>query len=180
MNGSATRVRLVLFLEPSDQAIIEAGGEFCCESEPSAARIIEFCRRTGKLPYSRKFVSLAVIGAGENICESEARMYGDDSNILGKTRYGIINTDQAVLESIDIVGRNDLRQLLTQLADRWKQQSPSDSLLRQVKDLRGKSIEQKWRALRWSTTGRGSHGYSEARLNRCLTLDDVCRWGECD
>jgi len=172
---------LVVFLEPEDKQLILEGKAFCCKSEQEASRIEDFSRRMRKLPYSRKFVSIAVIGPNEEICKSAARIYGDDYNGLDRrTEYAILKTGDSVIDFINIAGRDDLRQLLSQISDRWKRHDLYDSLLRMTKDMRQMTRSEKLKALRWATVHSGNHDYSEARLNRCITADDVACWGSCD
>jgi hypothetical protein len=182
MNTSVVEgFRLVVFLEPEDKQPILDGKAFCCESEQEASRIEEFSRRSGKLPYSRTFVSIAVIGPNEDICKSAARIYGDDYDGLERrTQYAILKTDDSVLNYINIAGRDDLRQLLSQISDKWKRGELYDSMLRMAKDMRSMNRSQKLEALCWATVHSGNHGYSEARLNRCMTADDVADWESCD
>jgi len=182
MNTSVVEgFRLVVFLEPEDKKLILDGKSFCCESEQEAGRIEEFSRKTGKLPYSRTFVSMAVIGPNEDICKSAARIYGDDyDGLQGRTEYAVLKTGDTVMNDINIAGRDDLRQLLSQIADKWKRNGLNDSLLRMAKDMRPMTRGEKLEALRWATVHSGNHNYSEARLNRCIILDDVACWGSCD
>jgi len=171
---------LVVFLEPDDKQLILDGNAFCCKPEQEANRIEEFSRRTRKLPYSRKFVSIAVIGPNEDICKSSARIYGDDYDGLEeRTDYAVLKTSDSVIDFIDIAGRDDLRQLLSQISDKWKRSALYDSMLRMVRNMSSMDRSQKLDALRWATVHSGNHDYSEARLNRCLTADDVARWGSC-
>lgn len=175
-------VRLVVFMETADRDRVESDNhKFCCNPDPQAAQIEAFCRGTGHFVYSRTFVSIAVVGPNENICESVALMYGDaddDDDVFQKPQCAVLKPE--VICNIDMVGRDDLRQLLTEMANRWGRNHSVESHLGRARNLRPLSAAEKWEALLWATMERGSHGYSEARLNRCITSDDVDHWEECD
>ena len=166
-------------MEPSDEELIRSGKKFHVKREVPAARITRFCKKE-RLPYPAKFVSVTVLRSGEDICDSPARMYGHDGNPFERTRYAVLKMNERVLRNLDIVGRDDLLQLLTEMADRLKRNQPFDSLRKMLRDLRGMNLVQKRKALLWATMDRRTHGYSEARLSRELTADDVEQWGRCD
>jgi BMFP domain-containing protein YqiC len=114
----------------------------------------------------------------EDICSSRATIYGE-SGSLKKSRYVKLMVER-VLKSIDVVARDDFRQVAVEIANRQKRGEPYESRMQQLRDMRSLSdTQQKIAALLWSTRDRGSHGYSEARLNRCLEEADVESWHKC-
>lgn len=78
------RVKLVVFMEPGKEDEFEERGFFCCRREPYADGMEKFSKKTKQLPYSCKFVSIAVLRADEDICDSAASIYGnaDESWII--------------------------------------------------------------------------------------------------
>ena len=172
-----TEIVLVVHLEEHELSDFRATGRYCCKPESGMHLVKSFCQSTGKLVYSEPFVSIAVYRLGESICDSPAAIYGE-SGATKKNCYVILKAS-SVLSHIDVAARDDFKHLAVQIAKRWNQNTPRDSLLRQLKDLRGMTAKEKMTALVWSTRSRGQYGYSEARLNRCLTADDVCDWCHC-
>jgi len=171
---TATRpnsLRLVVFMEPARKEKFKRSGRFCSEREYSAARIGKFCRKK-HLPYGEKFVCAAILAPRESICDCPARIYG--------SHYVLLKNSESVLRSIGMVARDDLLQLLTNMATRFEQNAPDDSLRRKVRDLRERNTRQKLTDLLWATKEHGTHGYSEARLSRCITWEDVASCGKCD
>jgi hypothetical protein len=168
---------LVVHLEEPEMNQFRATDRYCCKPEPGMDLVKSFCHSTGKLRYSEPFVCIAVYRTGEEICSPPATVYGD-STATKKNCYVILKNER-VLNDIDTAAQDDFKQLALQMAKRWKNGTPNDSLLRQMKDLRGMTAEQKIIELLWSTQSRGQHGYSEARLSRCLTVDDVVNWFHC-
>jgi hypothetical protein len=154
-------------------------GEFCCRSEPGASLLEEFSRSTVKFLYSRTFVSIAVLRQGEKPCESSAAIYGN-GQLLVNAVYAILNIKlDRVLCDIEVVAPDDYLQTATELARRWKRGTPYESQLATIQRLRGLTRGEKLVALLRSTRDRGLHGYSEARLFRCLGDKDVESWGRC-
>lgn len=173
----AKKIVLAVHLEEHEMTEFRKTKRHCCEPESEASLIKSFCCSTRKFAYSEPFVSIAVYRPEEDIWASAATIYGD-STALRKNCYVILKADR-VLPDIDTAAQDDFRQLAVQVAKRWKNREPYDSLLRQVEDLRTMTAEQKADALFLSTLSRGQHGYSEARLNRCLTPEDVQDWRPC-
>lgn len=170
---------LVVFMEPGEDEKFEQRGFFCCKREPFADGMIDFSKKMKKLPYCDRFVSIAVLREGEKICESAASIYGD-TPCVGNPVYAVLKITRKLLKKIEIVGDDDVRQLFTQIAKRWKSKDPYDSLLKRLDNLKTLTAEQKLRKLRKRTFNRGQHKYTEARLNRCLKFAEVKSWGICD
>lgn len=170
---------LVVFMEPGEDERFEQAGSFCCKREPFADGMIEFSRKMKKLPYCGTFVSIAVLREGEKICQSAASIYGDNPR-AGKPVYAVLRITRKLLNKIEIVGDDDVRQLFTQIAKRWKNKTPYDSLLKRIDNLKRLTAEQKVRKLRKRTFNRGQHKYTEARLNRKLKRAEVKSWGTCE
>ena len=172
-------MRLVVFMEPGEDEAFKRTGTFCCKREPFANGIMEFAQKEKKIPYSNRFVSIAVLREGEYPCESAASIYGESPS-PGKPVYATLRLTRKLLSDITIVGDDDIRQIFTQLAKRWKATVPYESLLNRIDNLIGLTVEDKVIALRKRTLNRGTHDYTEARLNRCLRISEVKSWHECD
>jgi hypothetical protein len=120
-----------------------------------------------------------VLRLGEEICESAASIYGEN-HPSDKPVYAVLKNTRKLLANIEIVGDDDVRQILTQIAKRWKNGVPYGPLLNRIDNLAKLTNEEKCRKMRKRTFDRGRHGYTEARLNRCLELAEVKSWGVCD
>jgi hypothetical protein len=177
--AQAKSLTLVVFMEPGEDEWFKHTGSFRCQREPFADGMMEFSKKTKKLPYGVKFVSITVLREGEEICQSAASIYGDNS-CGGSPIYAVLKITRKLLEKIEVVGDDDVRQTFTEIAKRWKSKAPYDSLLKRIDDLRTLTAEQKLRRLRKRTFNRGQHKYTEARLNRALMLLEVKSWGKCD
>jgi hypothetical protein len=174
-------VKLVVFMEPHERDEFERCGTFCCKPESTAALIKSFCRQTSRLPYNDHFVSIAVLRPDEEPCESGAAIYGfEDKPNISSIPYAILKQSPDLLNSIELVGDDDLKQILTLIAKLWNGKDQYESLMKRVKDLRSLPTDRKpGELLKW-TYSRGPHKYSEARLNRCLTWQEVAKWSDCD
>src|SRR5271165_4762696 len=172
-------VMLVVFMEPGEDEEFKRIGFFCCRREPFADGMSEFSRKTGKLPYSDKFVAITVLRFDEEICESTASIYGE-RHAGDKPVYAVLKNSRRLLADIEIVGDDDVRQIFTQIARRWKIREPYGSLLNRIDNLAKLTPEEKCRKMRERTFDRGHHEYTEARLNRCLELAEVKSWGVCE
>lgn len=171
-----SRVRLIVFFEPKDEALIRQG-KFCGEVESSADVIRQFCKQTHALTYPEHYVSAAVIRADEDIRSSGARIYAESRNSLA-VRYAVLR--DTVLPNVCAVGNDDLLQLMTKIAKAWRDKTQNwRFLMRDIRNLIGESTPTKEEMLLWATRNRGNRDYSEARLNRCIGEDDVHKWGDC-
>jgi hypothetical protein len=170
---------LVVFMEPGEDERFERTGFFCCEREPFADGMMAFSKKIKKLPYSDTFVSIAVLREGEKICQSAASIYGDNA-LGGKPVYAVLKITRRLLQKTEIVGDDDVRQIFTQIAKRWRNKTPYDSLLKQIDNLKALTAEQKLIKLRKRTFNRGQHKYTEARLNRPLKFAEVKSWDICN
>ena len=174
-------VKLVVFMEPQEKKDFEARGTFCCKPESTAAAIEKFCREKRRLRYSRSFVSMAVLRLDENPCQSGAAIYAlENQHRLSRLDYAILDQTPELLLSIDLVGDDDLKQILTRIAKLWANHDQYESMMRRVQDLSSLPAELRARELHDWTGRRGPHGYSEARLNRPLNWQEVAEWGVCD
>jgi hypothetical protein len=173
------RLTLIVFMEPGEDEEFKRTGTFCCKREPFADGMMEFARKTKKIPYSDRFVSIAVLREGEAPCGSAVSIYGESPS-GGKPVYAILKPTTKLLSDIATVGDDDIRQILTQLAKRSKATVPYESLLKRIDNLTDLTIKKKVIAMRKRTFSRGTHDYTEARLNRCLQISEVKSWHECD
>jgi len=169
---------LIVFMEPDEKEAFLASGTFCCAPEDNAVRVKAFCKTKG-LPYPCPFVSIAVLNDDEEPCESHAQIYGFGAT-LAPPIYAILKTSDEVISAIALVGNDDLKQALDTMARRHRSRQPYDSILRNIKDLRNYSRHERLDIMLSLTRSRGSHGYTEARLNRPLSLGDVADWGICE
>ncbi len=178
---SKEEVILVVFMEPQEKEEFERCGTFCCKPESTAARIKRFCQQTGRLPHSEQFVSIAVLRPDEKPCESGAAIYGfEDKPNISSIHYAILKQTPELLNSIELVGDDDLKQILTLIANLWDRKDQYESVMRRIKDLRSLPADLKPSELLKWTRSRGPHQYSEARLNRCLSWQEVADWEICD
>jgi hypothetical protein len=171
-------MQLIVFMEPAERVAFQNSGFFCCRPEENAAKLKAICAAE-VLPYPEPFVSIAVLHDDELPCDSHAHIYGLAAE-LSALHFAILKTSDDVLNSIELVSNNDLKQRMNEMADRRRRHQPYGSLRKHVRDLRTLSTEQKFKEILGLSGVRGSHGYTEARLNRKLTLDDVVDWGTCD
>jgi hypothetical protein len=171
-------VVLIVHLEDDEVTEFRKTKKFCCKPESDAALIRRFCaKKKDVFPYDEPFVSIAVYRPDEDICASRATIYGD-SGALRKNCYVTLHVDR-VLARIGVVARDDFRQLAVEIANRQKRDAPYDSKKKQLRDMRKLDVKRRIMALLWSTRGRGSHEYSEARLKGCLAETDVKSWHRC-
>jgi hypothetical protein len=122
-----------------------------------------------------------VLRPNEKPCESGAAIYGfEDKPKISSVHYAILKQTPELLNSLKLVGDDDLKQILTLIAKLWNGKGQYESVMNRVKDLRSLATERKpIELLKW-TYSRGPHKYSEARLNRCLTWHEVAEWKICD
>jgi hypothetical protein len=171
-------ILLVVHLEEAELETFKRTGKFCCRPERQAPLIREFCQRRQHFAYTHPFVSIAVYESNESPCESPATTFGD-SGELRKNQYVILRPEK-VVDDIEVVAMDDLLNLADAMARRWKRNEPYGSLLNQIRDLRNITFEQRLESLKWATRNKNVAHWAEARLNRCLTLDDVQEWKSCD
>jgi hypothetical protein len=152
-----------------------------CAPESTAFLITRFCERTKRLPYSARFVSIAVLRLQEDPCDSGATIYGvEDKPSLAPIHYAVLKQSPELLACVELVGDDDLKQILTVIAKRWNNKEEYASVIRRAKDLRSLPVERRLSEMRKWTYSRGQRSYSEARLNRPLTWQEVTEWGICD
>jgi hypothetical protein len=174
-------VKLVVFMEPQEKEDFKERGTFCCNPESTAADIEKFCKEKRRLRYSRSFVSMAVLRLHENPCLSGAAIYAfENQRGLSPLDYAILDQTPELLVSVDLVGDDDLKQILTRIAKLWANHDQYESMMHRVQDLSCFPPELRPRELHDWTGRRGPHGYSEARLNRPLKWQEVVQWGVCD
>jgi hypothetical protein len=178
---SKEEVMLVVFMEPQEKEEFERCGTFCCKPDSTAARIKKFCQQTGRLPYSEQFVSIAVLRPDEKPCKSGAAIYAlEDKPSISSLHYAVLKQTPELLNSIELVGDDDLKQILTLIADLWDRRDQYESVMSRIQDLRSLPADLRpTELLKW-TYSRGPHAYSEARLNRCLGSQEVADWEICD
>lgn len=176
--NSQHNVVLAVHLEESEVLDFRQKRRYVCKPEQEASLIERFCSRTRRFPYSRQFVSVAVYRPEEKPCNSRANIYGD-SGALRKNQYVILKPE-LVLDRIEVVACDDFLQVATDIATRWKNRHLYDAKMRQIRDLRQLTPEQKLEALVWATRNRNTHGYAEARLSGSLLYEDVGSWETCD
>lgn len=172
------KILLVVHLEEAELEEFRRTGKFCCSPERPASLIREFCQRKQHFAYTDPFVSIAVYESNESPCESPATTFGD-SGELRKNRYIILRPEK-VVDDIDVVAIDDLLNLADAMAGRWKRNEPYGSLLNQIRDLRDMTFEQRLESLRWATRNKNVARWAEARLYRCLTVEDVQESKSCD
>lgn len=163
-------------MEADEEELIKKGDRFCGKPEQQAAAIREFCTRTRALTYPERFVSAAVIRSGEDICSSGAAIYAQSLHSVA-VRYAVLK--ESILPNACTVGNDDLLQLMTDSAKAWKKGANWKFLMRNIRNLVGETIESKRALLWWATGSRGSHDYSEARLDRYIGQCDIELWGGC-
>src|SRR5260370_30930096 len=137
-------VRLVVFMEPEEKEEFERCGTFCCKPESTAALIKSFCQKTSRLPYSDHFVSIAVLRPDEKPCESGAAIYGfEDKPNISAIHYATLKCTPELLNSIELVGDDDLKQILTLIAKVWNSNGQYESIMNRVRNLRSVPTERK-------------------------------------
>jgi hypothetical protein len=149
--------------------------------ESNASRIQRFCKTTGLFRYSKAFVSIAVLPSDEDPCNSGAAIYTiENGSNLSHLDFAVLPLAKELLDSIEIVGNDDLKQVLNLIAGLWEKGQSYESELPRIKNLSLMNREDKHEATFALTRHRGQHNYSEARLNRALELKEVADWGTCD
>jgi hypothetical protein len=170
-------VKLVVFMEAAELAEFKRRGTFCCRPEADTRSTVgNFCNRNRSkyFAYAEPFVSIAVLHESEDICSSTATTYGLGKD-LRSPHFVVLDWD-LVSDSIDLAADGDLKDFTYWIS----REGPSfRSHLRQIRDLRKRTANEKREIMLDLARNRSSH-YTEARLNRCLTWDEVEDSGRCD
>ncbi len=79
---------------------------------------------------------MAVLRLHLNPCQSGAAIYAfENQSSLSPLDYAILDQTPALLGSIDLVGDDDLKQILTRIAKFWGNHDQYKSMMHRVQDL---------------------------------------------
>jgi hypothetical protein len=170
-------MKLVVFMEAAELEEFKQAGRFSCRPEADTRSTVKnFCSRNRNkyFAYPEPFVSIAVLHDAKDICSSAAAVYGLGKD-LRSPHYVILIWD-SVCDWIDLAADGDLKNITYWIS---KGGSSMGSHLRQIRDVRQKTADEKRDIMRALARSRTSL-YTEARLNRPLSWNEVENSGYCD